>query len=174
VTKDWKSWAYAWLLLLMAIGIGLLMVNRDTYKNTLLRLIGWGLTISGITFFAIFGAIAGGLFIQVIAPLLIVGVGLAAIKVKPELILLKKSSQSGTKVGGNQRLEQYQIEPLSSRELEVLHCIQDGLSNQQIALKLSVAPSTVKTHINNIYGKLNVENRVQALNRANQLGLLDS
>jgi len=66
------------------------------------------------------------------------------------------------------------VEPLSNRELEVLRLIDAGLSNQQIAEQLSVAASTVKTHINNIYGKLGVETRVQALNRARELGLLDT
>jgi LuxR family maltose regulon positive regulatory protein len=66
------------------------------------------------------------------------------------------------------------VEPLSVRELEVLRLIDAGLSNQQIADKLSVAPSTVKTHINNIYGKLGVQTRVQAVTRARELNLLDT
>jgi len=66
------------------------------------------------------------------------------------------------------------VEPLSARELEVLRLLDSGLSNQEIAFKLNVAPSTVKTHINNLYGKIGAQNRVQALNRARQLGLLDS
>jgi LuxR family maltose regulon positive regulatory protein len=65
------------------------------------------------------------------------------------------------------------VEPLSTRELEVLRLIDAGLSNQQIADKLSVAPSTVKTHINNIYGKLGVQTRVQAVTRARELNLLN-
>src|SRR5206468_708887 len=46
------------------------------------------------------------------------------------------------------------VEPLSKRELEVLRLIADGHSNQAIADRLVVAVSTVKRHINNIYGKL--------------------
>jgi ATP/maltotriose-dependent transcriptional regulator MalT len=64
------------------------------------------------------------------------------------------------------------IEKLSSRELEVLHLVSSGKTNQQIADALSVAPSTVKSHINNIYSKLEVQTRVQALNRARELGIL--
>jgi LuxR family maltose regulon positive regulatory protein len=66
------------------------------------------------------------------------------------------------------------VEPLSDREMEVLRLINEGLSNQQIAKNLSVAPSTIKTHINNIYGKLGVQTRVQALNRARELKLLET
>jgi LuxR family maltose regulon positive regulatory protein len=64
------------------------------------------------------------------------------------------------------------IEPLSDRELQVLRFIADGRSNQEIADRLVVALSTVKTHINNIYAKLGVEGRVQAVNRARELGLV--
>jgi ATP/maltotriose-dependent transcriptional regulator MalT len=58
--------------------------------------------------------------------------------------------------------------------LEVLHLIDQGFSNQEIAVKLTVASSTIKTHINNIYNKLGVQTRVQALNRARELGILSS
>ena len=47
-----------------------------------------------------------------------------------------------------------------------------GLSNQEIADRLVVAYSTVKTHINNIYNKLGVNSRVQAVTRARELNLL--
>ncbi len=64
------------------------------------------------------------------------------------------------------------IEPLSDRELEVLRLIVEGYSNQEIANRLVVALSTVKTHINNLYGKLGVQSRTQAVARARALGLL--
>lgn len=57
-------------------------------------------------------------------------------------------------------------EPLSGRELEVLMLIAAGLSNQEIADRLVVAISTVKKHINSIYGKLDVRSRTQALLKA--------
>ncbi|HEX9075867.1 MAG TPA: LuxR C-terminal-related transcriptional regulator, partial [Anaerolineae bacterium] len=63
-------------------------------------------------------------------------------------------------------------EPLSERELAVLRLIAEGLSNQEIADRMVVAVSTVKTHINNIYGKLGVANRIQALARVRELKLL--
>jgi LuxR family maltose regulon positive regulatory protein len=64
------------------------------------------------------------------------------------------------------------IEPLSERELEVLRWVAAGYSNQEIAQELVVAVSTVKKHINNIYGKLEVGSRTQAVARARELGLL--
>jgi LuxR family maltose regulon positive regulatory protein len=64
------------------------------------------------------------------------------------------------------------LEPLSDRELEVLRLIADGHSNQAIADRLVVAVSTVKKHINNIYGKLDVQSRTQVLLRARELKLL--
>jgi LuxR family maltose regulon positive regulatory protein len=64
------------------------------------------------------------------------------------------------------------LEPLSKRELEVLHLIAAGHSNQAIADRLIVAVSTVKKHVNNIYGKLEVQSRTQALARARELHLL--
>jgi LuxR family maltose regulon positive regulatory protein len=64
------------------------------------------------------------------------------------------------------------VEPLSGRELEVLRLIAEGLSNQAIADRLVVATSTVKKHVNNIYGKLDVQSRTQAVARARELKLL--
>jgi LuxR family maltose regulon positive regulatory protein len=64
------------------------------------------------------------------------------------------------------------IEPLSERELEVLCLIADGLSNHEIAARLVIGLGTVKTHINNIFGKLDVKNRTQAVARARELNLL--
>jgi LuxR family maltose regulon positive regulatory protein len=64
------------------------------------------------------------------------------------------------------------VEPLSERELEVLRLIAEGLSNAEIAARLVIAQGTVKRHINNIYGKLGVESRTQAVARSRELGLL--
>jgi DNA-binding NarL/FixJ family response regulator len=52
-------------------------------------------------------------------------------------------------------------DPLTERELDVLHCIARGLSNKQIAQELTVSPATVRTHVSNILRKLNLENRTQ-------------
>lgn len=64
------------------------------------------------------------------------------------------------------------VEPLTARELEVLQLIAGGDSNQAIAEKLVITVSAVKKHTGNIYGKLNVNSRTQAVSRARQLGLL--
>jgi LuxR family maltose regulon positive regulatory protein len=64
------------------------------------------------------------------------------------------------------------IEPLTERELEVLRLIATGLSNREIAQELVVAVSTVKTHINHIYGKLEAKSRIQAVTKAQALDLL--
>ena len=64
------------------------------------------------------------------------------------------------------------VEPLSERELEVLGLIAEGLTNQEVATRLSLTLNTVKAHAHNIYGKLNVSSRTQAVARARGLGLL--
>jgi ATP/maltotriose-dependent transcriptional regulator MalT len=64
------------------------------------------------------------------------------------------------------------IVPLTQRELEVLHLIATGRTNQEIAQKLVVARGTVKAHTASIYRKLYVANRTEAVARARQLGIL--
>lgn len=63
------------------------------------------------------------------------------------------------------------IEPLSERELEVLNLICVGKSNQEIADDLFIALDTVKRHVNNVYGKLGVRRRSQAIIESRRLGL---
>ena len=64
------------------------------------------------------------------------------------------------------------IDPLTPREREVLQLIAAGRSNPEIAAQLVIALSTVKTHVKNIYGKLQVTGRLQAVARASDLNLL--
>jgi LuxR family maltose regulon positive regulatory protein len=64
------------------------------------------------------------------------------------------------------------VEPLSKRELEVLHLIAAGMRNQEIAEQLVISVATVKRHLTNIYGKLGVSHRTQAVARAQELDLL--
>jgi LuxR family maltose regulon positive regulatory protein len=69
-------------------------------------------------------------------------------------------------------LAQPLADPLTERELEVLHLLADGLSNKEIGDRLVIAPSTVKQHLKNIYGKLDVHSRTQAVARGRELALL--
>ncbi|HSF83443.1 MAG TPA: LuxR C-terminal-related transcriptional regulator [Anaerolineales bacterium] len=64
------------------------------------------------------------------------------------------------------------LEALSERELEVLRLMAAGLSNREIARQLVLSLGTVKTHLHNIYGKLEARNRAQAVDRARELQLL--
>jgi len=64
------------------------------------------------------------------------------------------------------------IEPLSDRELEILELIAQGLSNDEIAGRLYISLSTVKGHTTNIFSKLGVKNRTQAVTWARSLGLI--
>lgn len=63
-------------------------------------------------------------------------------------------------------------ESLTDREEEILRLITDGLSNREVAARTFVTVGTVKTHINNLYRKLGVHSRTQAIARARELGLL--
>jgi DNA-binding CsgD family transcriptional regulator len=176
VTGDYQSWAYAWLLIVAGIGLGVVLSGDILGWGQLVKLIGAGMIGLGIIFFALFGAIAGGPFIQVMAAILLALGGLALFWLKPETLLtapvFRRLRRTDVLSASPQPDQSVLVEPLSSRELEVLSLIDQGLSNPEIAARLTVATSTVKTHINNIYGKLSVETRVQAINRAHELGLL--
>jgi LuxR family maltose regulon positive regulatory protein len=63
-------------------------------------------------------------------------------------------------------------EPLSERELEVLQLLSEGLSNREIGQRLFISLPTVKSHTRNIYGKLGVHSREQAVVQARALGIL--
>jgi len=64
------------------------------------------------------------------------------------------------------------VEPLSEREIEVLQLIAEGLTNQEVATRLYLSLHTVKVHARNIYGKLGVKNRTQAVAKGKALGIL--
>ncbi len=70
------------------------------------------------------------------------------------------------------RVTQPLVEPLSSRELEVLEHLTAGRSNKEIATQLGVAEGTVKNHMSQVLAKLGVLDRTQAALRARDLGLL--
>ena len=70
------------------------------------------------------------------------------------------------------RREQPLVEPLSPREMEVLALLAEGLSNQEIAERLTIARGTAKNHVGNILSKLDARDRTQAVLRAQEIGLL--
>ncbi|SFL12624.1 Predicted ATPase [Paenibacillus sp. 1_12] len=65
------------------------------------------------------------------------------------------------------------VEPLTARELEVLNLVAKGMSNLEIGDQLGVVIGTVKNHIQNIYGKLDVNKRTKAVSQARELNLLN-
>jgi LuxR family maltose regulon positive regulatory protein len=70
------------------------------------------------------------------------------------------------------RLVQPLTEPLSQRELEVLQLIAQGLSNREICERLFLALDTVKGHNRRIFGKLSVQRRTEAVEKARSLNIL--
>ena len=65
------------------------------------------------------------------------------------------------------------IDPLTTRELEILRLVARGLSNREIADAMFVTLGTVKKHLNNIFSKLDVSSRTQAVARGVELNILD-
>jgi DNA-binding CsgD family transcriptional regulator len=181
LTGDWKAWAYAWLLLLPSGGVGVFLCNRSGRWPAWVNVAASGSVIGGAVFFVGFGALQRGPFIQISAPLLLITGGLAYLWTQRNTDAAQKLKQM---IIPHPAQEQNFIAPaspagqagegLTARELEVLMLIEQGLSNGQIAQRLSLAPSTVKTHINNIYSKLGVQSRIRAIRQAKTLGLIKS
>ncbi|HSB02379.1 MAG TPA: LuxR C-terminal-related transcriptional regulator, partial [Anaerolineales bacterium] len=82
-------------------------------------------------------------------------------------------SRIGSIPGMTQPSMQLLIEPLTSREVEILKFIEAGCSNQEIAEKLVISNATVKRHISNIYAKLGVKSRTQAVAIGRELKIFE-
>jgi LuxR family maltose regulon positive regulatory protein len=96
--------------------------------------------------------------------------------VAPDFVdeLLESLAPEGIALNGPETLPDQSelVEPLTERELEILQLVAAGLSNPEIAEHLYLSLNTVKWHAKNVYGKLNVSNRVEASTRARELDLL--
>jgi LuxR family maltose regulon positive regulatory protein len=85
---------------------------------------------------------------------------------------LAPGTLSASSVDTEPSKEQPLVEPLSERELEVLHLVASGASNEEIADQLVIAVGTAKRHVSNILAKLAAANRTQAVAQARAFGLL--
>ena len=84
-----------------------------------------------------------------------------------------KDANDGVQYGkGLAAQRQSLIEPLSEREIEVLRLMAEGYKYQEIAERLVVSINTIRHHTRNVYGKLDANNRTQAIGRAKELNLL--
>lgn len=94
----------------------------------------------------------------------VIGVWFGLKLTKPKVVLTTPSS-NGDAVIGNQLINY----GLSKRETEILEQINLGKSNQEIADELFISVSTVKSHVSNLFSKLDVKNRVQAIQKAKEI-----
>lgn len=83
---------------------------------------------------------------------------------------IKRTQSVNTEVLTNEEIQK-SLE-VSNREKDVLIGMAEGLSNQQIADKLFLSESTIKTHSSNLFTKLDVQRRTQAVQKAREIGLL--
>lgn len=100
------------------------------------------------------------------------GIWLARQLSQPKTVWVEKEvvvQSSETKIIDLKRIDELQI---SKRELEVLNLLATGKSNDEIAQTLFVSRNTIKTHIANLYQKLDVKRRTQAVEKAKSLGIL--
>ncbi|MCZ6594452.1 MAG: response regulator transcription factor [Bacteroidetes bacterium] len=100
--------------------------------------------------------------------------GIALIFFLIGIYLNKKSLQKKNILDTSGKIDDKKISELgiSNREYEILVEISEGLSNKEIAEKLFVSESTVKTHVSNLYVKLDAKRRTQAIQRAKEMNLI--
>jgi NarL family two-component system response regulator LiaR len=98
------------------------------------------------------------------------GIWLATKIVKPKVTIVEKEIYAKPPFSVNKK--ELELLNLSKRELEVLQLMAEGLSNKEIADRLFVSLSTIKTHSNNLFDKMSVERRTQAIDKAKRLGII--
>jgi len=98
------------------------------------------------------------------------GIWLAIKIIKPKVTVVEKEVYLNTPFSINKT--ELELLNLSKRELEVLQLMSEGLSNKEIADRLFVSLSTIKTHSNNLFDKMNVERRTQAIDKGKRLGII--
>jgi LuxR family maltose regulon positive regulatory protein len=86
-------------------------------------------------------------------------------------IVSREGISAGSPIDGSKPSDEM-IEPLTERELEVMRLIADGLKYKEIAGRLYISLNTVRTYVKGIYGKLNVNNRSQAIAQAHHYNLI--
>lgn len=94
-------------------------------------------------------------------------------KPKVETVVIEKPVYKGTKPDFKINQAEVGRLNLSSRELEVLQLMAEGLSNQEISERLFVSLNTIKTHSSKIFEKMEVKRRTQAVEMAQRLGIID-
>jgi ATP/maltotriose-dependent transcriptional regulator MalT len=89
-----------------------------------------------------------------------------------QAILVAMSPTPAQAVSTKELMRQEGLDPLTERELQILHLLEKGFTNREIASDLVVTPGTVKLHLKHVYRKLSVNNRQTAVILARSLGLL--
>lgn len=104
--------------------------------------------------------------IEVVAEFDTVGEGLAS-RVEADVIVTAADARSGREIE-----DSITVEALTTREIQVLELLAEGLSNRRIAERLAISDQTVKFHLASIMGKLGTSNRLETVRRAVRRGLI--
>ncbi|RLU04098.1 MAG: hypothetical protein D9N11_00675, partial [Ketobacter sp.] len=104
------------------------------------------------------------------AALLMRAVQLNVLRPLPELYLMM--FQELLQHEDQDQVNRFVVEPLTDKEKEVLNLLQSGLRNKDVAVKANISLTTTKWHLKNVYAKLNVSNRTEAVAKAREMNLL--
>lgn len=146
--------------------------SENLKKKKYLTLLIFGLCLAGLTLLLqliqyryFIGSLDRDVYTTAIASLFtIVGIWVGYNLVKPKPVKAKVPGEIDEQV-----LEKLK---LNDREYEILVLISQGLTNQQIADKLFLALPTIKTHTSNLYTKLDVRNRTEAVHKAREMQII--